>query len=630
VANSPAQPIPQDPLIGKVVASNFRVQEVIGIGAMGKVYKAEQISLGKVVALKVLHRHLLGDVNLAKRFHREAQAASRLNHRNSIAIVDFGQAEDGSLFIAMEYLSGRDLLRAIREDFPFAPERIAHILAQVCDALDEAHHQGIIHRDLKPENIMLTHLRNEQDVVKVCDFGIAKVTDPKSGGASLDGSLTMAGIVCGTPEYMSPEQARGEKLDARTDLYSLGVILYQMLTGELPFKAESALGVVTKHLTEQPVPPHVLKPALGISPALEALCLRAMTKTRDERPTTANEFRELLVEAVGGVLPPSVTRTTGNLAAQGRTATDERGLAMPRHHDSHPTGVGELGPLPPVRGRGTLVVAIVGAALLLVAGGAGAYFLSSGSNAEGRSSAGRDKSSKADDGERGKGDGERDGERGKAGGDDGERGKGVGGATAGARSDGEDRGTAATGTSEPHSAVESDHGTADARVDGSAAVAKTAGPDRTDKPDRPDKKDRRDKKDRADKKDKRTDTVAATGVPATSAPATTEPATGAPGVRTAKTAYDEGMTLFGKSNCTAAIPLFKEATTLSPGFADAYREMGKCYTRLGKLDTAIPLYKKYVALKPTAADAAAYKTIIKNHEDAAKKDGTGGGGGDGE
>jgi serine/threonine-protein kinase len=586
VAQSPAQTPTQDPLIGKVVASNFRVQEVLGIGAMGKVYKAEQISLGKVVALKVLHRHLLGDVNLAKRFHREAQAASRLNHRNSIQIVDFGQAEDGSLFIAMEYLSGRDLLRAIKDEFPFTPERIAHILAQVCDALDEAHHQGIIHRDLKPENIMLTQLRNETDVVKVCDFGIAKVTDPKSGGASLDVSLTMAGIVCGTPEYMSPEQARGEKLDARTDLYSLGVILYQMLCGELPFKAESALGVVTKHLTEQPVPPHLLRPQLAISPALEALCLRAMAKARDERPLTAMQFREALVEAVGGVLP-SPTRTTGNLAVQGRTRSDD---SMPMR-ESHPTGVGELGPLPRVRGRGTVVGVIVGAALLLVAAGAGAYFLTNGNADTTSTRKDRDKDRKDKD---------RDADRHAA----------TGGAL------GDEHPATADATAEP--------GTGVTRVD-------TSVPGTADVPVAPDKgdHDKVDKK-KVDKKKvdkKHDDKVAATGAPATGAPHTTAPATSGPdpddGKRTAKTAYDEGMALFSKGNCTAAVPYFREATTMSPGFAEAYREMGKCYTRMGKLDAAIPHYKKYVTLKPTAPDAGVYKTIIKNHEDAKLKDGAG-------
>ena len=194
---------------------------------------------------------MAGDAALAKRFYREAKSASMLSHPNILQIIDFGD-DAGLLFIAMELLSGRDLYRAIKQEFPLSLERIGHIGGQILGALDEAHAKGVVHRDLKPENVMLLDVRGESDFVKVCDFGIAKVASERDGEGS---AITMAGMVCGTPEYMSPEQARGDALDGRSDLYAMAVILYQMVTGDVPFRAESALGVITKHLTEEPTPP---------------------------------------------------------------------------------------------------------------------------------------------------------------------------------------------------------------------------------------------------------------------------------------------------------------------------------------------------------------------------------------
>ncbi|MBI2894476.1 MAG: protein kinase [Deltaproteobacteria bacterium] len=292
-----------DPLIGKIVAENFEILELLGIGAMGRVFRARQISLDKVVAIKVLHRHLVGDPKLAKRFHREARAASRLNSPNSLQIIDFGQAADGTLYIAMEYLEGESLADLIERDFPFSPARIHRILAQVCDALDEAHEAGIIHRDLKPENILVTARRGEADFVKVCDFGIAKIQDTKA--EDTDAQITMAGLVCGTPEYMSPEQARGDPLDGRTDVYAVGVIAYQMVTGKLPFSAETALGVITKHITEAVVPPTRSRPDLQIPGELEAVVLRAMSKNREDRQASAGDLKRELAAALARIADPS-------------------------------------------------------------------------------------------------------------------------------------------------------------------------------------------------------------------------------------------------------------------------------------------------------------------------------------
>ena len=274
--------VSSDPMVGRTISDNFKLLSAIGSGAMGTIYKAQQLSLGKTIVIKLLHRHLLGDPTLSKRFHREAKAASRLNHPNLIQIIDFGQMDNGLLFIAMEHVAGIDLAEMVYRDFPLDERRIVHILKQVCFALDEAHANGVLHRDLKPENIMIGDRRNTKDFVKVLDFGIAKLQDNVADAQSFQ---TVAGVVCGTPEYMSPEQARGDKLDGRTDLYALGIILYQLMTNRLPFEGESALGIVTKHLTEKPVPPSKLQ--ADVSRGLENLCLSLLSKDREQRPPSA-------------------------------------------------------------------------------------------------------------------------------------------------------------------------------------------------------------------------------------------------------------------------------------------------------------------------------------------------------
>jgi serine/threonine-protein kinase len=292
-------------LVGRTIAGKFVVEGLIGSGAMGAVFRARQVALEKTVAIKVLHGEHAADPAFAARFHREAKAASRLNHPNSMQVLDFGAEPDGLLYIAMEYLDGRSLHRLMRDEGRLGSGRIADILMQALAALAVAHDMGVVHRDLKPENVMVLRGTDDdgrpRDIVKVCDFGIAKITDSRayrSGERESNAPVTTAGFLVGTPEYMSPEQGRGDKLDARSDLYSIGVMLYEMLTGHVPFQAENAIGVVLKHVTDAPVRPSSV--IAGVEPRLEAICLRALRKSPDDRYQGAREMRgELRLVAEG-------------------------------------------------------------------------------------------------------------------------------------------------------------------------------------------------------------------------------------------------------------------------------------------------------------------------------------------
>jgi len=300
---APLAPEPEpDEHVGQTVAKKFRIETLIGEGGMGKVYRARLLTLDKPVVLKVLHRSLLCDQRTVARFRREAQAASRLSHPNSINVLDFGETESGEHYIAMELVDGKDLHQVLSSEWPLSEARVIRIASQVLAALSEAHAAGIIHRDLKPENIMVEQLRHEPDFVKVLDFGIAKIVD----AVAEDGPLTRAGFVCGTPEYMSPEQARGGDLDARSDLYAVGVLLYQLVTGLLPFVADSGAAFAAKHLTEPPIPPRQRRQGVRVSAGMERLILSALSKDPTKRPQTADEFKAQLLalaEPAAAALP---------------------------------------------------------------------------------------------------------------------------------------------------------------------------------------------------------------------------------------------------------------------------------------------------------------------------------------
>jgi len=279
-------------LVGQVIASQFRVLRKLGAGGMGAVFLAEQIEMDRKVVVKVLHPEMtMGNPVAIERFRREAKAVAQLNHPNIVQVFVFGQAEGGQMYLAMEYIEGRDLAHELTQG-PMPQPRALRILDQCCAALVEAHGAGIVHRDLKPENIMLADRHGNPDYVKVLDFGIAKLHD--GGGAGHNPTLTQAGSVFGTPRYMSPEQVKGEPVDARSDIYALGVILYEMLVGRHPFVASNTIDYLMKHVNE-PVPPPSAE-GLDIQPRIEALLLRCLDKDPADRFQSAAELqRELRV-----------------------------------------------------------------------------------------------------------------------------------------------------------------------------------------------------------------------------------------------------------------------------------------------------------------------------------------------
>ena len=380
-------------LAEQTIAGKYRVLRLLGEGGMGCVYACEQ-RLGtttRLVAVKTLHKHLSHDRSIQARFQREVATVSALEHPNTIQVFDFGLMEDGTLYIVMEYLQGRSVADVLEKDGPMPPERVADILRQVVGSLEEAHRHGIVHRDLKPENVVLTDRAGQKDWVKVLDFGIAKRSTEQNANES---KLTQEGAVLGTPPYMSPEQFTGIAVDARSDIYALGVMTYEMLTGRLPWEASTVWAWASKHMTEPPFP--LERQPLGArapGPMREAIG-RALAKNKEERFASVRDFLDAFS---GGAATPAVGTGTGALRRSGapaRPAADRDQLGQARTETGpppmgaprigapdpfsalalSPTNATFAGNAPPRKGGARLAVGFVVLAGIFVAVGA-AYFL---------------------------------------------------------------------------------------------------------------------------------------------------------------------------------------------------------------------------------------------------------------
>ena len=323
--------------------------ELLGRGGMGVVYKVEHIHIGKLMAMKLLHGELARDKNTIRRFQREAEAASRLSHPNTVQVFDFGRSE-GLMYLVMEYLEGRDLGELVREEGHLDFERVARLGAQICASVAEAHANGVVHRDLKPENVMVVQTSDGREVAKVLDFGLAKLRD-HTGSMT----VTRTGAIVGTPYYMPPEQIRGEAVDARGDVYAIGALLYKAATGVPPYVAKTPMGVLTKHLTEELVLPS-RRSGFHLPGEADAIIGRAMEKDAARRQQSADELRDELLaflEAMGQAMSdPSLTRSSS------KAAVVQTGVATRADVDKYETRIRRRG----IFGYAMLALLVVGVA----------------------------------------------------------------------------------------------------------------------------------------------------------------------------------------------------------------------------------------------------------------------------
>jgi tRNA A-37 threonylcarbamoyl transferase component Bud32 len=405
-----------DPLVGRTVAGRYKVIKLLGEGGMGQVYLAEHSAIEKRIALKVLRAEYAHKGEIVTRFQQEAISASRIKHPNVLDVFDFGQLENGCFYLAMEFLDGNDLADELQRSRVLTAPRALPIALQICRALSAAHAKGVVHRDMKPENVFLQRTADGEEIVKIVDFGIAqlKPSNEEAAAQSTHRRLTRTGMIFGTPEYMAPEQASGKHADLRCDVYAVGIILYELFTGAVPFTGETFLGVLTKHLSETPPAMRTVFPDVQVSPELEAVVQRALAKDPAHRYQNMNELAAALVATPEGhyaalrgpysmvgadgrssALPvgaqhptapqfagvPSTLREAGGPGTPGgRGAT---AVTLPRE----PTGVsasaetqtgGEAVTRIPTKGPSGVAVALSVLGVLVVGGGAAAYLARAG------------------------------------------------------------------------------------------------------------------------------------------------------------------------------------------------------------------------------------------------------------
>jgi serine/threonine protein kinase len=359
---------PMSDLVGQVVADRYHVVKKLGEGGMGQVYLAEHVKMGRRSAIKVMNPSMVHDPDAVARFNREASNASRITHPNVCAIYDFGETPEGLIYLAMEYIEGEPLTDLLHREGALKVPRAVHIFRQVADALQAAHDLGIVHRDLKPDNIMLTKTRGGADMVKVVDFGIAKAV----GGDESGQKVTKTGLVVGTPEFMSPEQLSGDKLDGRSDLYSLALVFYKMLTGQLPFEADTVQETMIKRLTDEPAKLAALRPDLPFPPGLQEVLDNALARTPVDRYQTVSKFSQD-VASVTGVS----TATTAVPATRSDVTSDKTQLLDASATKAIPAKRAGAKAAPATRGAASekkrSLVPMVGGVVAVLALGGGAW-----------------------------------------------------------------------------------------------------------------------------------------------------------------------------------------------------------------------------------------------------------------
>src|SRR5437773_1634415 len=362
---------PTQNLVGQVLADRYHIMKKLGEGGMGQVYLAEHVKMGRRSAIKVMNPSMVHDPEAVARFNREASNASRISDSHVCAIYDFGETEDGLIYLAMEFVEGEPLTQLLAREGALPVARAADICIQVAAALQAGHDLDIVHRDLKPDNIMVTRGRDGTDGVKVVDFGLAKAVGGEGGGQK----VTRTGLVIGTPEFMSPEQLSGDKLDGRSDIYSLGLVFFKMLTGRLPFEAGTVQETLIQRLTEEPAKLAAVRPDLRFPPGLQETLDSALARTPVARYQSAGKFAHDVASVTGLARrssPTAIPVTRGDVEDRTRLLDSMAvaALSIPRRT-----------PVPHVKRR-SLVPVIVGAGLVLGAGGAAMIVFGRGHRAD--------------------------------------------------------------------------------------------------------------------------------------------------------------------------------------------------------------------------------------------------------